>query len=195
MARQSDLRACGFSRRGFFGLASTAAGLFIREAWAGSRERRLLGGDPALLSPLEREHFPSPSLPARTRNGAKVPIVVEMRHPMTPQHHVTRPDVGSERDPRRGEVIHPQLKIRHPTRTGLAEHDGSFVRASEPLYLEKMEVWFGGEAVSKFELTPALSDDPFITFALLASREGSLEVRLVNNRGQRFETAHEISFS
>ena len=284
MARQSDLRACGFSRRGFFWLASTAAGLFIREAWAGSRERRLLGGDPALLSPLEREHFPSLNLPARTRNGAKVPIVVEMSHPMTPDHQVTSLEVVNETDPipgkgrflftpgngaiyvafqarmdegdsevtvtadcnrhgrwqirrrisipegaggcageapawgrvagddihppeiripeqvqrggiRRGEVIHPQLKIRHPNRTGLAEHDGSFVRASEPLYLEKMEVWFGGQAVSKFEFTPALSDDPFITFALLASREGSLEVRLVNNRGQRFETAHEISFS
>ena len=49
--------------------------------------------------------------------------------------------------------------------------------------------------LSTFEFTPALSDDPFITFPLLASREGSLEVHLVNNRGQRFETAHEITFS
>jgi len=96
---------------------------------------------------------------------------------------------------RRGELIHPQLKIRHPNRTGLAESNGSFVQASEPLYLQQMEVWFGGERVSRFELTPALSDDPFITFALLASREGPLEVRLVNNRGQRFETVQEIHFS
>jgi len=49
--------------------------------------------------------------------------------------------------------------------------------------------------VSRFELTPALSDDPFITFALLASREGPLQVRLVNNRGQRFGTAHDIRFA
>jgi hypothetical protein len=96
---------------------------------------------------------------------------------------------------RRGETIHPQLKIRHPNRTGLAQRDGSFVRASEPLYLEELEVWFGGERVSRFEFTPALSDDPFITFALLASREGSLEVRLRNNRGQRFEATHPIRFS
>jgi desulfoferrodoxin (superoxide reductase-like protein) len=95
----------------------------------------------------------------------------------------------------RGEIIHPQLKIRHPSRTGLAERDGSFVQESEPLYLEEMEVWFGGERVSRFELTPAVSDDPFISFALLAAREGPLVVRLVNNRGRRFEAAHEIRFS
>jgi hypothetical protein len=40
-----------------------------------------------------------------------------------------------------------------------------------------------------------LSDDPFITFALLASREASLEVRIANNRGDRFEATREIRFS
>ena len=95
----------------------------------------------------------------------------------------------------RGEIIHPQLKIRHPNRTGLVVRDGSFVRASEPLYLKAMEVRFGGEPVSRFEFTPALSDDPFITFALLASREASLEVRIANNRGDRFEATREIRFS
>ncbi len=77
----------------------------------------------------------------------------------------------------------------------LAEHDGIFVQESEPLYLEELEIFFAGERVSRFELTPALSDDPFITFALLARREGSLEVRLANNRGQRFEARHAIRFS
>jgi predicted secreted protein len=263
MARQSTLRARGLSRRGFLGLAPAVAGLWM---------------------PLEREHLPSLRLPARTRNGAKVPIVVEMSHPMTFDHHVTSLEVVNETDPipskgifhltpangavyvafqarmddgdsevtvttecnrhgrsaarrrisvpdeaggctgtappwgrapggeihspeiriaelverggiRRGEVIHPQLKIRHPNRTGLAERNGSFVQASEPLYLKELEVWFGGQRVSRFEFTPALSDDPFITFALLASREGPLEVRLVNNRGQRFEAAHQIRFA
>ena len=283
MTREADLRGRELSRRGFLGLASAAAGLWIRGARAGGPERRLLAGDPARLSPLEREHLVSVHLPERTRNGSKVPIVVEMSHPMTPDHHVTSIEVANEADPfphkgtfhltpasgaayvafqarmnggesevtvtaecnrhgrwavsrrisipedaggcagaapapgrtdgddihppeiriaelvqrgriRRGEVVHPQLKIRHPNRTGLAERDGHFVAASEQLYLEEMEVWFGGERVSRFELSPALSDDPFITFALLASREGSLAVRLANNRGRRFEAAHEIRF-
>jgi len=269
MARQSIFRA-GLSRRDFLGFASAAAGLWISEAGAGSSGRRLLGGDPALLSALEREHLPLLHLPAKTRNAHKVPMVVEMSHPMTPDHHVTKVDVVNETDPipskgtfrftpvngavyvgfqarmddgdsevtvtaecnrhgawairrhitiaedtegcagtapprartagddihppeiripelvergrlRRGELIHPQVKIRHPT--------------SESLHLNDLEVWFAGERISRFELTPALSDDPFISFALLASREGLLEVRLANNRGQRFEAQHEIGFS
>ena len=274
MARQPIFRARGLSRRDFLGLASAAAGLWISGARAGSLGTRLLAGDPALLSALEREHVPLLHIPAKTRNAHKVPIVVEMSHPMTPDHYVTKVEVVNETDPipskgtfrftpangavyvgfqarmddgdsdvtvtaecnrhgawairrritiaedsegcagtapprartagadihppeiripelvergriRRGDIIHPQLKIRHPNRTG----------TSESLHLKDLEVWFAGQRVSRFELTPALSDDPFISFALLASREGLLEVRLANNRGQRFEAAHEIGFS
>jgi sulfur-oxidizing protein SoxY len=49
--------------------------------------------------------------------------------------------------------------------------------------------------VSWFSMTPALSDDPFITFRLRAVREGPLRILLVNNRGQRFEASHPIRFS
>jgi sulfur-oxidizing protein SoxY len=274
MAAQPIFRARGLSRRDILGLASSVAGLYIGGARAGSSRRRLLAGDPALFSPLEREHVPWVRIPEKTRNAHKVPIVIEMSHPMTPEHHVTKVDVLNESDPvpslgtfrftpangavyvgfqarmddgdsevtvtaecnrhgawairrritiaedpegcsaiapprartagddvhppeiripelvergriRRGEVIHPQLKIRHPNRTG----------TPESLHLNQLEVWFAGQRVSRFELTPALSDDPFISFALLASREGLLEVRLANNRGQRFEAAHAIGFS
>jgi len=274
MARRSIFRARSLSRRDFFGLASSVAGLCISGARPGSSGRRVLAGDPALLSTLEREHLPLLRIPAKTRNAHKVPIVVEMSHPMTPEHYVTTVEVVNERDPspslgtfrftpgsgavyvgyqarmddgdsevtvtaecnrhgawairrritiaedsegcaatapprartagddihppeiripeliehgriRRGEVIHPQLKMRHPNRTG----------RSGPIHLNELEVWFAGQRVSRFELTPALSDDPLISFALLASREGVLEVRLANNRGQRFEAAHEIGFS
>ena len=34
-----------------------------------------------------------------TRNAHKVPIVVEMSHPMTPEHYVTTVEVVNERDP------------------------------------------------------------------------------------------------
>lgn len=279
MAREAHPPEDALTRRGFLGLASVAAaGLWLPRARAGPPEPARRG------VPADAQHALSLRLPERTRNGAKVPIVVEAWHPMTRAHSVTSLEVVNDSDPvpckgifhftpasgaayvafqarmhggdsevkvtakcsrngrwtasrriripedaggcggtapapglgeggdapppelrivelvqrggiRRGEVIHPQLKIRHPNRTGLAEQDGSFVEASEPLHLRDMEVWFAGERVSRFELTPALADDPFITFALLASREGSLEVHLVNNRGQRFEAAHEIRFS
>jgi desulfoferrodoxin (superoxide reductase-like protein) len=274
MARQPIFRARGLSRRDFLGIASTIAGFYASGAQAGPPKRRFLAGDAALLSPLEREHLPVLRIPAKTRNAHKVPIVVEMSHPMTREHHVTKVEVVNERDPlpslgtfrfspaagavyvgfqariddgdsevtvtaecnrhgawairrritvaedpegcsatapprartagedihppeiripelvergriRRGDIIHPQLKIRHPNRTGTA---GS-------LHLNDLEVWFAGQRVSRFELTPALSDDPFISFALLADREGLLEVRLANNRGERFVAAHAIGFS
>ncbi len=73
--------------------------------------------------------------------------------------------------------------------------DGKFVQQSEPFYLQDMEVYYCGERVSRFALTSALSDDPLITFGLLATREGSLQVRLMNNRGQRFEAHHEVHLS
>jgi hypothetical protein len=96
---------------------------------------------------------------------------------------------------RRDEIVHAQVKMKHPNRTGLVLRKGSFVQESEPLHLEKIEVHYGGERVSRFELTPALSDDPFITFCLLARLEGPLRVVLTNNRGRRFEATHEIRFS
>ena len=275
-------RDSGFTRRGFFGLASAAVGLWVREAWAGPQGRRL-PADPAALSAFEREHLPVLRLPEGTANGAKVPIVVQMNHPMTPDHHITHVRVVNPRDPipskgtfhftpangtvflafqarmshgrsevsvtaecnrhgrwsssrtidipedsggcageatpagrtsgadvrppviripelvergriGRDELIHVQLKMRHPNRTGLVIRDGTFVQESPPLHLAELTVHYGGERVSRFALTPALSDDPFITFSLMARREGPVEIVLVNNRGQRFEASHEIRF-
>lgn len=224
-------------------------------------------------------------VPEMTRNGAKVPIVVEMAHPMTADHHIGRLEVVNASDPvpvkgtfhftpgngslylafqarmnggtsdvsvtaecnrhgeftatrtieipadaggctgsaappaskaegeeirppvirlaelvergriRRGEIVHAQVKMRHPNRTGLVFRDGSFAQESEPFHLQELEVLYGGQRVSRFELTPALSDDPFITFCLLARVEGPLRVVLTNNRGRRFEATQEIRFA
>jgi hypothetical protein len=95
----------------------------------------------------------------------------------------------------RDDIVHAQVKIRHPNRTGLAFHEGRFVRESAAFHIRELEVWYAGERVSRFALTAALSDDPFITFALRAGREGPLEVRLANSRGQRFRAVHEIRFA
>lgn len=288
MKGQSASRPPGLSRRSFLGLGSAAVGLLaegrIRRAWGGTQVRRLSADNPDLLSPFERLHLPVLQLPVVTANGAKVPVVVEMAHPMEPDHYITRVHIVNERDPvpskgvfhftpangqvylafqvriddgisevlitaecnvhgrwsstrainipegaggcagtapppgrprgaeihppviripelvKRGrirpdEIIHVQLKIRHPNRTGLVYRDGKFIQASEPFYLKDLEVYYGAERVSRFVLTSALSDDPFITFRLRARREGLLRIVLANNRGQRFEATHQIRFS
>jgi sulfur-oxidizing protein SoxY len=87
------------SRRRFIGLTSAAAAaLWAPRARAGAATS-LDGRDPGSLSPFEREHLPLLRLPDVTQNGAKVPIAVEMDHPMTPDHHITRIDVVNRRDP------------------------------------------------------------------------------------------------
>jgi len=47
----------------------------------------------------DRLHVPVLRLPTTTHNGAKVPIVVEMSHPMESDHSITRLEVVNARDP------------------------------------------------------------------------------------------------
>jgi len=235
-------------------------------------------------SPSEGPYPPTLRLPAFTSSGAKVPLTVEMSHPMDPGHYVTSLSVVNERDPvplkgvfhftplngqvyvafqirldhgasevaataecsrharwqtaraitipdgaggcagtapppgrvgpdelgaptiripqliadgriSPGQIIDVQVKIKHPSRTGLEVREGKFAQAGEPLYLNGMTVFYGPAQVSRFTLTSALSDHPFITFRLRARAEDLLRVVLTNNRGQRFEAAHSIRFS
>ena len=79
------------SRRSVLALAASAAGLAVDPAM-----RRALGaGSPA----HERLHRPLLELPSATSNGAKVPIRVDVPHPMDPDHHVTSLQVVNPRDP------------------------------------------------------------------------------------------------
>lgn len=288
MNRHLASRPPGLSRRAFLALAPAAVGLLgegrARQAFGGSQARHLRSDDPDLLPPFERLHLPVLELPIVTANGAKVPVVVEMAHPMEPEHSITSIHVVNERDPvpskgvfsftpangqvylafqvrldhgasevlvtaecnrhgcwsstrsinipkgaggcageapppsrtngdeilppqiripqlvKRGrirpdEIVDVQLKIRHPNRTGLVVRNGKFVQESEPFYLKDLEVFYGGELVSGFAMTSALSDDPFITFRLRARREEPIRIVLTNSRGQRFEATHPIRFS
>lgn len=283
--RASRSQEC--SRRGFLGLASAAVGLLaegaLPRAWGATPVRSLRADDPDILPPFERLHLPRLRLPVVTENGAKVPIVVEMTHPMEPGHYIRSIRVDNDSDPvpskgtfhltpangqvylsfqarmhygmsevsvtaecnlhgrwssrrsitipeggggcaavapapsrandeirppairipklvegghiRPDEVMLVQLMIRHPNRTGLLFRDGKFVQASEPFHLREIEVLYGDERVSRFELTSALSDDPFISFRLRARREGPLRMLVTNTRGQRFEAVRQLRFS
>jgi sulfur-oxidizing protein SoxY len=77
------------SRRRFVGLAALAAGL---TAPPGPRQA-------ASAPALEELHRPRLRVPTATSNGARVPIVVDVPHPMTPEHRITGLTVVSARDP------------------------------------------------------------------------------------------------
>jgi predicted secreted protein len=91
------------SRRSFLGVLPAAVGLVaagrIRGAFGGSEPVPVRGADPDVLPRSERLHLPRLRLPAFTSNGAKVPVAVEMFHPMEPGHYITRVSVLNERDP------------------------------------------------------------------------------------------------
>src|SRR6266545_2675594 len=87
-------RPSGLSRREFLGLASAAVGVWIPRAWAAPT-----GSDAVPLSALEREHVPLLQLPAVTKNGAKVPVVVTIAHPMSLDHYITSIQVANNWDP------------------------------------------------------------------------------------------------
>jgi sulfur-oxidizing protein SoxZ len=261
------------SRRGFLGLVATAV--------AGSMSVRAshVGADSRTLSAAEPTSPPTLRIPPLTSNGSKVPIAVEVIHPMEPDHYITQIEVVNPRDPvpskgvfhftpangqaylafqarmddgpsevtataecsrggrwsvtrsvtvadggggcaalppagvgaeeilpprlripdavRRGpirpdEIIDVQVKVKHPIRTGLGRRQGTFIQEAEPLYITDLTAFYDDARVSRYAMTSALSDDPFITFRLRARRGGILRVVLRNNRGQRFETQADL---
>jgi sulfur-oxidizing protein SoxY len=229
---------------------------------------------------LEVLHRPLLRVPAAASSGARLPITVDLAHPMEPDHHITAIEVVDARDPvpvkgvfhftsgngrayvafqarvdegrstvtatahcgrhgrfttaapvtiaaggggcvgvapplrasdddirgpiiripqlvadgaiRRGEIIDLQVKMKHPSRTGLALRGGRFVQEEAPFHLTEMEVVYDGERVSRFVLTPALSDSPMITCRVLARRPSDVRVTLTNTRGQRFTATHPL---
>ena len=268
-AAPAAVRPAVVSRRGFLVLAATAAVAAAPRTGAEARTD-------------EPDHRPLLRIPAATANGARVPIVVDVAHPMEPGHHVAAIHVVNPRDPiplkgvfhftpangrayiafqarldegpstveasaecgrhgrfrasasvtiavggggcaggapavieadeirapvlripqllgdgrvGAGELIDVQIKTKHPNRTGLAVRDGKFVKASEPFHLDEAQVFYGGERVSRFVLTAALSDNPFITFKLRAVREAPVRVIVTNTRGERFEATQLIRFA
>src|SRR5215475_9289549 len=99
-------RPSGMTRRGFLQAATAAVGsLGIPPARASPAGAHLLAGDPARLSPLEREHLPILHAPDFTTNPNKVPIAIEMAHPMTADHFITALEVVDAEDSVQGKGV------------------------------------------------------------------------------------------
>jgi len=118
MSQRTRAPSSEISRRGFLGAATAAVGgLFIGPARASPAGEHLLAGDPARLTPFEREHLPVLHAPGFTINKAKVPLVVEMAHPMTADHYIesTRAAAAAAGPIRRWDAPHPRRSTRPPS--------------------------------------------------------------------------------
>jgi desulfoferrodoxin (superoxide reductase-like protein) len=256
------------------------AGIFT-----GLKSRLLLALDPSAAGAALKElHTPKLILPAVTRNGTHVPVVVKMNHPMEQGHYIRRVQVLNESDPipskgifhptagngeiyfafqarmhsgtstvlasaecnvhgtwtarhritipdgqggcatadgtkeaaareeilppviripelvrrgrlGKGEMAEVQVKFKHPSKTGLAYKDKKFVQVEEPFYVTSMQVFYGDRLVSRYEMTPGLSDNPFLKFKLKFTEEKPIRIVFTNSMGREFSALTEVVLS
>lgn len=95
----------------------------------------------------------------------------------------------------RGEVIPVYVKFRHPVRTGLEKVGGRFVQVARPYFIRSMEARFRGSVVCRYDMTPALADNPLVSFKLRAVEEGLVSVVAWDSRDVRAEAAVALRFA
>lgn len=105
------------------------------------------------------------------------------------------PEIRLPPEIRRGDVIPVYVKFRHPVRTGLGKVDGRFVQVAEPYFIRSMEARYLGSVVCRYDMTPALADDPLVSFKLRAIEEGLVSVVAWDSRGVRAEAAVALRFA
>ena len=82
---------------------------------------------------------------------------------------------------RRGEIVEVKTLIRHPMETGYRVDS-----VGEPIprhIVERLTVTYGGEEVFRMEMTQGVAANPFIAFALRATRTGELVFTWEDDRG------------
>jgi sulfur-oxidizing protein SoxY len=268
------------SRRNFCKWSSS---LVLAGIFTGLKNRLLLALDPS-HDALKEVHMPKLILPAMTRNGTHVPVVVKMNHPLEQNHYIRQIQVLNESDPvpskgifhpspangeiyfafqarmhsgtstvlaiaecnlhgrwtarqritipdgqggcataepdkkvryedeisppviripelvrrgylTKGERAEVQVKFKHPSKTGLAYENKRFIQIENPLYLTSMQVFYGNRLVSRYEMTPGLSDNPFLTLKLKFTEEKPIHIVFTNSLGQQFRAVQEVVLS
>ncbi len=102
---------------------------------------------------------------------------------------------------KKGDVIEVKVKIKHPSRTGLGLVEDAktpyerFVRRERPIYLKQVEVYYGDERVSVFDLNSSTSDDPLLAFKLRADRDAPVRVVFTSSEGKTYEVKERIAFA
>lgn len=105
------------------------------------------------------------------------------------------PEVRLPPEIRRGAVIPVYVKFRHRIRTGLKKVAGRFVQVAEPQYIRTLEVRYRGTVVFRYDMTPALADNPLVSFKLRAVEEGVVEVTAVDQSGARAMAGAMVRFA
>jgi len=95
----------------------------------------------------------------------------------------------------KGATTDVQVKFKHPSKTGLAYVNDAFIPVEDPLYVASMQLFYGDRLISRYEMTPGLSDNPFLTFKVKFTEEKPLYVLFTNSSGQQFKAVQPVTFS
>jgi len=108
-----------------------------------------------------------------------------------------KPKMRLPRKIKKGEIIEVRVKIRYPSITGLKivdEEKQIFARDKEAVFLRKMDVIYGGQTITEYQMTSATSPDPLIRFKMRADKEAPLKIVFTNIRDESSEVTKNIKF-
>ena len=100
-----------------------------------------------------------------------------------------------------GDIIEVKAKIKHPSFTGLTIDETAqspferFVRSVPAEYVKLVEVFYGDEMVSMFEMNSGTSDDPLLAFKLRAVKAAPVRIVVTNHRREVVEATADIQFT
>lgn len=102
---------------------------------------------------------------------------------------------------KKGDVVEAKVKIQHASKTGLQLVEDAktpferFVRGEPAVYIRTVEVFYGEEKISTFEMNSSSSDDPLLGFKLRADKEATVRVVVTNHQRKTMEASGPIQFS
>lgn len=108
-----------------------------------------------------------------------------------------KPKIRLPKEIKKGEIIEVRVKIRFASSTGLKvldEEKQIFGRDKDAVYLNSMQVIYGGELITEYLMTSATSPDPLIRFKMRADKAAPLKIVFESSLGQRAEVTQNISF-
>jgi len=105
------------------------------------------------------------------------------------------PRIRVPRRIKKGDLIEVRVKVQHNSYTGLAIKDGKYVADKKPYYLSKMEVFYGSDVLSTYEMTSATSPSPLIRFKMIADKEAPMRVVFTNSEGKVKEATTKLKFA
>ena len=100
-----------------------------------------------------------------------------------------------------GEVVEVKAKIRHLSRTGLTLVEDAttpyerFRRAEAAVYVKTVEVYYGADLISTFEMNSSTSVNPLLAFRLKATQAAPLRVVATDHEGKVVEATSDVKFA